>query len=175
MSPSTGTNIVGTVNVLTIQDTANIYVGGEFGVTGQVYREIARLNMNGILDTSFNLGVGPDATVYAIAAQSNGQILIGGSFDHVNGSSRLHSLARLNTDGSVDTTGFFAGTGADDIIDNIVPQADGTIYIGGAFTSFNGTRRMGFARLYAVDGTVDTSFMDTAYNQFAGLAKNLFR
>ncbi len=44
------------------------------------------------------------------------------------------------------------------------------VLIGGTFTKYNGTRRMGLARLNP-DGTVDTSFMDTAYNQFAGLTK----
>ena len=45
--------------------------------------------------------------------------------------------------------------------------------MGGAFTSFNSTRRVGVARLF-LDGTVDTSFLDTAYNQFAGLITPLF-
>ena len=47
-------------------------------------------------------------------------------------------------------------------------QPDGKILIGGDFTTYNQTRRVGVARLYA-DGSLDTSFMDTAYNQFAGL------
>jgi len=165
------TNITGTVNAIAVQGT-NIYVGGEFSVAGQVYREIARFNTNGVLDTSFDPGVGPDATVYAIATQPDGQVVIGGAFTHVNGTA-LNSLARLGTDGTVDTANFYPGTGADNIIYSVNVNADGTIYIGGAFTSFNGTRRMGFARLFT-DGTVDTSFMDTAYNQFAGLPKIYF-
>ena len=44
------------------------------------------------------------------------------------------------------------------------------MYVGGAFSSFNGTHRLGFTRLYP-NGTVDTTFMDTAYNQFAGLKR----
>src|SRR5579859_6645333 len=36
------------------------------------------------------------------------------------------------------------------------------------FTSFNQTRRIALVRLFPW-GPVDTSFMDTAYNQFAGL------
>lgn len=164
------TNINGTVNALAIQGT-NIYVGGEFTVVGQIYRNIARLSSSGALDTSFDPGVGANAAVYAIAIQTNGQVLIGGDFTEVNGSSMNH-LARLNTSGSVDTTGFFIGIGADNAVWSINPQTNG-IYIGGSFTSFNGTRRMGFARLYD-DGTVDTTFMDTAYNQFAGLTKIYF-
>jgi len=36
------------------------------------------------------------------------------------------------------------------------------------FTTFNQTRRLGLARLMS-SGVLDTSFLDTAYNQFAGL------
>ena len=42
------------------------------------------------------------------------------------------------------------------------------ILIAGDFTSYNETRRMGLTRLNP-DGSVDTSFLDTAFNQFAGL------
>ena len=61
--------------------------------------------------------------------------------------------------------------GADDTVWNITLQPlDGTIYVGGQFSSFNGTHRLGFTRLYP-NGTVDTTFLDTAYNQFAGLKR----
>ena len=43
----------------------------------------------------------------------------------------------------------------------------GKVLLAGIFKTFNQTRRVGIARLFG-DGTVDTSFMDTAYNQFAG-------
>ena len=50
------------------------------------------------------------------------------------------------------------------------PAPTTTIYVGGQFDYINGTRRVGFARLN-IDGTVDTTFLDTAYNQFAGLVR----
>lgn len=165
------TNLTGRVDAIAVQGT-NIYVGGEFTVTGKLYRNIARLSTNGLLDTSFDPGVGPNSAVYALAVQTNGQVVLGGAFTEVNGTG-LNYLARLNKDGSVDTDNFFFGRGADDVVWTINPQSDGTLYIGGQFTTINGTRRMGFARLYA-DGTVDTTFMDTAYNQFAGLPKVYF-
>ncbi len=51
-----------------------------------------------------------------------------------------------------------------------VVTTNSEIYVGGAFSMINGTHRLGFARLYA-NGLVDTTFMDTSYNQFAGLKK----
>src|SRR6185312_13179292 len=53
---------------------------------------------------------------------------------------------------------------------NSVVNVSSAIYLGGQFSSYNGTHRLGLARLYT-DGTVDTRFMDTVYNQFAGLPK----
>ena len=149
---------------------SQVYIGGAFmNVGGYGFSGIARLNSNGSLDTSFNPGVGSDDDVYALSVLAGGSVLIGGAFTHVNGFSYSH-LAELNSDGSVDT-GFMPGTGgADNDVECIVPQSNGTIYVGGDFTSFNGTHRLGFTRLYS-DGTVDTTFMDTAYNQFAGLPR----
>jgi uncharacterized delta-60 repeat protein len=145
-----------------------ILVGGLFNVAGQGYANLARLNSDGSLDTTFNPGTGADGAVRTLVYQPNGQIVAGGAFTHINGSA-YNRLARLNSDGSIDS-GFFVGTGADNTIYNLTLQSDGTMFVGGAFTSFNGTHRLGFTRLNS-DGTVDTSFLDTAYNQFAGLTR----
>jgi uncharacterized delta-60 repeat protein len=150
--------------------STGILVGGQFNVAGQSYANIARFTTNGVLDTTFNPGTGPDNTVLALGWQLNGHAVAGGSFTHVNGSSYNH-IVRLNSDGSIDTTNFFVGNGADNVVHSITLQPlDGTMYVGGAFSSFNGTHRLGFTRLYS-NGTVDTTFMDTAYNQFAGLKR----
>ena len=154
----------------TITLNAGFIAGGQFNVAGQIYGNIARFTTNGLLDTTFNPGTGPDNKVLALAWQPNDQVVAGGVFTHVNGSS-YNRIVRFNADGSIDTTNFFVGIGADDVVYNIILQsAIGAIYVGGQFSSFNGTHRLGFTRLYA-NGTVDTTFMDTAYNQFAGLKK----
>ncbi|MEI6197839.1 MAG: hypothetical protein WCS42_26285, partial [Verrucomicrobiota bacterium] len=147
-----------------------VMVGGAFAVAGQNYLNIARVNTtDGSLDTTFIPGTGPDSTVLALGSQLDGKIVLGGAFTKISGT-KLNRLARLNADGSIDTVSFFPGTGADDTVYNLLSQIDGSLYVGGAFTSFNGTHRLGFTRLYA-DGTVDTTFLDTAYNQFAGLKR----
>ena len=46
------------------------------------------------------------------------------------------------------------------------------IVIAGSFSEYNQTRRMCIARINP-DGTLDTSYGDTAYNQFVGLPKYL--
>ena len=152
---------------------SSIYIGGNFINVGSYgFSGIAELNADGTLDTSFNPGIGSDDAVNALGVLSDGSVVIGGAFTHVNGFSYNH-LAKLGADGTVDAT-FMPGTGgADNDVYSVTPQSNGTIYVGGEFTSFNGTHRLGFTRLYS-DGTVDTSFMDTAYNQFAGLPRIYF-
>jgi len=147
-----------------------IAAGGQFNVAGQGYANIVRFTTNGVLDTSFNPGTGMDGKVLALAWQPNNQIIAGGVFTHVNGSA-YNRIVRLNADGSIDTTNFYVGTGANDVVYNITLQSQSSsIYVGGQFSSFNGTHRLGFTRLYS-NGTVDTTFMDMAYDQFAGLKR----
>lgn len=168
------------INAMALQADGKIVIGGEFtSVDNASLTNIARLNANGTLDTTFNPGYGADGIVYAIGLQPTGgvtNIIIGGAFNNVNLISSK-SIARLNPNGSFDPT-FNVGIGADDTIRTLLvyPATDtnvGNILIGGFFTSFNGTRRVGMARLFA-NGPVDTTFMDTAYNQFAGLINNYY-
>jgi uncharacterized delta-60 repeat protein len=159
-----------TASVAPLVSSSGIFVGGDFGVSGQSYADIARFTPNGSLDTTFNPTAGADNPIYTLGWQLDGKVVVGGSFTHFNGSP-MNRIARLNGNGSLDTTNFFVGTGANDVVWNLTLQPlDGTMYVGGQFSSFNGTHRLGFTRLYA-NGTVDTTFLDTAYNQFAGLKR----
>lgn len=165
----------GTVHCLALAPDGTMVVGGEFTQAGAHLRNrIARLRDDGSVDTGFDprTGVtGGIAAVYALALQPDGRILIGGTFDRVDLRPR-RNLARLNPDGTIDES-FDPGTGADDTVYTLTLQPDGRIILGGLFTSVNQTRRINLARLFA-DGRVDTSFMDTAYNHFAGFPKPYF-
>ncbi|MCX6904852.1 MAG: hypothetical protein NTW03_15500 [Verrucomicrobia bacterium] len=93
----------------------DIFIGGGFSSYNGTQRNgVARLNNNGSLDTGFNPGLGADAPVRSMAVQSDGKILVAGDFYTFNGYSRS-GLARLNQDGSVDTS-FNPGWGADGIV-----------------------------------------------------------
>jgi uncharacterized delta-60 repeat protein len=88
------------------QPDGRIFVGGSFtNVQGQIRDRMARLWPDGQLDPSFNP---PPSTGYrhrvtAIALQSDGRILVGGTFDTMGGLPYA-GLARLNADGSLDPT-----------------------------------------------------------------------
>ena len=163
-NPGVGPN--GFINAILVQADGAIVIGGEFSsVSGVARSGIARLNANGTLDGTFNPGAGADGAVYALALQG-AKILVGGAFSNFDLRSSRR-LARLEADGTFDTT-FNIGTGADDTVYAITVQNNGLIYVGGIFTSFNQTRRVGLARLESY-GTVDTTFLDTAYNDYAGV------
>jgi uncharacterized delta-60 repeat protein len=144
------------VYTMYIKSDGKIFIGGDFtNVNGSFINFIVHLNSDGSTDTSFNSGAGANDDVHAIVVQPDGKILVGGNFTTIN-SVPLNRLARLNSDGSVDTT-FMIGTGANNEINAITLQADGKILIGGLFTSFNGTSLNRLARLNG-NGTLDNTF-----------------
>jgi uncharacterized delta-60 repeat protein/uncharacterized repeat protein (TIGR01451 family) len=163
------------VYAVTTDNLGNVILGGAFNfVNGTNWNRIARLLPNGNLDSSFNPGFGADGHVQAVVVQSDNSIILGGAFQNFNLISR-NSIARLTPAGVLDTS-FAPGSGFNDIVYSLDVQPDGNILVGGQFTMYNGTRRVGLARLLGGQlsnpgegGWLDTSFMDTAYNQFAGV------
>jgi len=121
----------------------------------------------GALDPTY-VPVISGGTVYATALQPNGELVIAGTFTSVGGASRNH-LARLYSNGTLDT-GFLNNlSGANNIVYCAVVEGDGRIVIGGTFTSVNGTARSGVARLNT-NGTLDGSFLPGTYSAVYGLA-----
>ncbi len=109
-----------------------------------------------------------DNTVYSLAVQADGKILVGGAFNHINGQAKSH-IARLNTDGSVDTT-FTADTNGS--VYSIVVQANGKILVGGDFTMIGGQSRSYVARL-DTNGSVETAFNPNANGMVRAIAVQL--
>jgi uncharacterized delta-60 repeat protein len=153
-NPGTGADSI--VLTTSLQSDGKIIIGGWFNsYNGTSRNRIARLNTDGILDTSFIPGTGADSTVLTTSLQSDGKIIIGGDFTSYNGTGR-NRIARLNTDGTLDTT-FNPGTGTNNAVYTACLQSDGKIIIGGNFTSYDGIGRNNIARLNT-DGTLDTTF-----------------
>lgn len=151
-----GTGANGIVYSMALQPDGKIVIGGAFTrINGVSRNRIARLNVDGSLDVTFDPGLGADDRVRSVALQSNGKVVIGGDFFEVNQFGRLR-IARLNANGSVDTT-FDPGTGADEEVFSVVPQPDGRVLIGGYFLNVNDVPRNYIARLNS-NGSVDDSF-----------------
>ena len=154
------TGIAASVNSIAIQSDGKIVLGGTFTTfNGATVNRIVRLNSDGTRDTAFstNTGTGANDVIFSRDIQTDGKILLGGSFTTFNDAT-VNRIVRLNADGTVDTAfSTNTGTGANSIIFSIVTQSDGKILLGGSFTTFNGATVNRIVRLNA-DGTVDTAF-----------------
>lgn len=144
------------ISTMAILSNGKILIGGGFTLFGETTRNrIARLNVDGTLDSSFDPGTGANNYIHSITLQSDGKILIVGNFTTYNGTSR-NRIARLNSDGTLDTS-FDPGTGADWGVYSLAIQNDGKILIVGDFEEFNGINIRRIVRLNS-NGTQDTSF-----------------
>jgi len=105
--------------------------------------------------STFCVGQGFDSEVDSISLQPDGKILVGGSFNHYNGTSAYY-IIRLNSDGSIDNT-FNSGIGFDDFTYLIVLQPDGKILAVGNFNNYNNVSANHIIRLNS-NGTIDNTF-----------------
>jgi uncharacterized delta-60 repeat protein len=154
---STGTGFDNYVKTIVVQADGKILVGTDFTTyNGVNENRIIRLNTDGSKDISFSTGSGFNNTVFAIAVQADGKILVGGQFSTYNGVT-ANSIIRLNTNGSKDTS-FITGIGFSSFVTAIATQSDGKILVGGEFTSYNGATAMRIVRLNT-NGNKDTSFI----------------
>jgi uncharacterized delta-60 repeat protein len=145
---TSGTGFNDEVRSTSIQADGKIIVGGDFTTfNGTATTRITRLNTDGSLDATFNIGTGFNVSVWSISIQEDGKIIVGGEFSNFNGTAR-NRIARLNTDGSLDTS-FNPGSGFNTTVRSTSIQADGKIIVGGDFTSFNGSTRNRIARLFS--------------------------
>jgi uncharacterized delta-60 repeat protein len=168
----------GQISTIAVQTDGKIVIGGAFtglapvGATELTERNrIARLNADGSIDTAYNPNA--NGNVLAAALQSDGKLLIGGSFTTLQpGTESVFTLrkyaARLNADGTVDSAfNLDINELPGNRVDSIRVQPDGRFFLGGSFTSLHpaGTAarvtRSTFARL-AANGSVDTTFEASA-------------
>ena len=137
-------------------------VAGDFTIysnAGVLYTNVARLNYDGTLDTTFAQTQLFNTTYVQVLAEPNGKIILAGAFSYFNNIA-VPNIIRLNADGSLDTT-FNAGTGTAGTIRGMAVQPDGKYIISGTFESFNGVAKHLNARLNT-DGSLDTTFNYTS-------------
>jgi uncharacterized delta-60 repeat protein len=157
LDPTFSPTVNGAILSLVLQSDGKAIIAGNFTtVNGTTRNRIARLNPDGSLDGSFLSGpTGPDATVSAVALQTDGKVVIGGAFGSINGVPKA-GLARLNADGSLDNS-YGPGSGLSGNANCLALQPDGQVVAGGSFTAYNSVPRRNIARV-TTTGAVDTSF-----------------
>ncbi|MFT3829916.1 MAG: hypothetical protein QM691_09460 [Opitutaceae bacterium] len=172
-------SVAGSAQAVVSLPDGRYYVAGAFlQIDGAPRSSIARFNADGSLDDEFAVGAGGIAgDVLAVAVQADGKVVIGGAFTRVGGLAR-NRIARLNVDGSPDTS-FAPGYGCDGPVRGVAVDAAGRILVCGEFGFFNGSRRQGLVRLSS-DGQIDYSFFPYAPtlggdqgSAFAGMANCL--
>ena len=167
------------VVTLSVQADGKILVAGEFtklggGGAGTITRNrIGRLNADGSIDQDFNPGA--NDAVFALAAQPDGKIVVGGRFTTIGGGGTgtitRNRIGRLNADGSCDLT---FNPGANGLVSALAVQASGRILVAGDFATLGGgstglNPRSYIGRLNA-NGSLDTSFDPGADDNVYALA-----
>ena len=142
----------GPVRALGLQEDGKVLVGGDFGTfDGLILPRLVRLHADGFVDRSFNIGLGLDGSVLAVAEVEEGRLLVGGDFTRVDGAP-MTNLVRLEPDGTRSATGQGSVDGP---VRAIVSRP--SVVVGGAFGRVQGQPRYGVARMLA-GGAVDPDF-----------------
>jgi len=134
------------LNSIVCQPDGKILVGGRFSkINGIARSNIARLNSNGSLDSTFDPGTGASGEVFKLMLSSNDQVVAVGAFTQYSGVTR-NRIVRINSAGSIDPA-FDPGAGADATIVDIAPLPSNQLAIVGYFRNFDNLPRYGFAIL----------------------------
>ena len=161
----------------------SILVGGQFRKYNNITTNyFLKLNPNGTLDTSFNVGgSGFEYWTKTILVQPlDNKIIVTGNFETYNGVSSK-SIVRLNPDGSRDNTfnvgtGFIGSSGNRGAVDGSYLQSDGKVVAVGRFTSYNGTPCNNIIRLKYVTWTNIKFFKHkSVYNRMCNVNDELRR
>ena len=131
-----GTGFNGDVNTIAVQTDGKLIIGGDFSsFNGVSANKIIRLNNDGTIDSNFSTGTGFNNIVKTIAIQSDGKILVGGTFTTYNGISK-NRIVRLNNDGTIDNS-YQTSIGFNNSVNDIKILLDGNAIIGGSFTTYS--------------------------------------
>ena len=127
-----GTGFNNKVNTIEIDEYKKILIGGNFtSYSDNTYNRIIKLNIDGSIDTGFNIGLGFDNIVNCIKIDSNSNIIVSGDFNSYN---RITNpkLVRLSSNGNFDVN--FINEKYNNKINTISISSFNKILVGGNFT-----------------------------------------
>lgn len=133
-----------------------LYVVGNFStVNGRTLGRIARLDADGVLDTTFTTSnSGFNQELMDIALQDDKPVVVGG-FTSYRGTN-IARLARLNLDGTLDTN--FVPPIFNGNVNAVTVDGADAIIVGGAFTTVGGVTHNNIVRFLPGTSTRDTDF-----------------
>ncbi|MEP2668145.1 MAG: fibronectin type III domain-containing protein [Cyclobacteriaceae bacterium] len=147
------------ITAIAIQGDGKILVA-EFATSdGPMRGVLVRLNANGSIDNTFNMGSAANGYLGAITLQSDNKIIVAGSFVSFNDTS-VRGIVRLNSNGTIDNS-FISPVIEQNNVGSqfdLAVQADGKIIMTGHHSGVDGVVKPYFLRLNP-NGTLDTDFM----------------
>ena len=150
-----------------------IIIGRLTSYNGVARKYIARLNPDGTLDETWVAPTLSSGYLYCVTILSNNKVLIGGSFTVSGGGFTYRNIARLNADGSLDTTfiplgiGVTRGAGNGEV--HAISVYSNRVFVGGTFTLFNGQAKSRIVKLNT-DGTTDATFVGSFNGEVRAIA-----
>ncbi len=135
----------------------SLYVGGDF----QHYRGVSAYGLakislaNAALDTTFTRSTGVNGVPVSIAF-SGSNVVAGGQFSTYRGMSLRH-LAKLDIGSDVFDSAFTSLGGADGPV-YALSLTNGSLYVGGNYTTLHGFSRGGLGKINPASGAVDSGF-----------------
>ena len=153
-----------------VDGDGKIYLAGKFSLFGSMsVAGVVRLNPDGSLDTSWIPPMtGGIVKAVLIDPSGNGKLYIGGAFTSIDGV-QANYIARLNSDGSLDTT-FDSTVGFDVTVNSLAASPTGQVIAAGFFSTYRGQSFVSVAALLP-DGSPDPTFLpNLALNNWMGFS-----
>jgi uncharacterized delta-60 repeat protein len=136
------------VNAIDVASDGNIVVVGLFFSYNDIpVNRIVRLEPDGDIDQSFDVGSGLSGFVLDVESDSKGRVIVVGGMGQYNGEATNY-VVRLKPDGSLDHE-YFSGLSLDGFVHTLSIQADDNVVIGGDFNRIGSDYRSNIARLLA--------------------------
>lgn len=151
------------ITALAVQSDGKVLVGGYYTEDGAPEGiTIRRLNTDGSPDNSFQAGFAPNGILAALALESNGNILAGGSFTSFGGQT-AQGVVRLSPNGSL-LQAIPLNAAGPVYVSSLYIQANGRFLVGGAFNEegylsyheISGAPVAGFNFSITLPGTTNT-------------------
>ena len=148
-------SVLGTVYAVAAAGNRTI-IGGSFNSIGGVPRQnLAAINPDGTLDTSWDAST--NGVVYALAASSDGDtVYVGGGFTTIGGVDRSRLAAVDAASGVVSST--WTTTANNNLVRALATDAGDRLYVGGNFGRIGGRAIPRLAAVSQSSGVVDASF-----------------
>ncbi len=160
-SPNAGN---GNINdAIQMPDGKLVLVGTFTTFNGVSRNRVVRINLDGSVDNSFNIGTGADDEITSITYNATtNKLLLGGTFKNFNGQSRT-GVAMLDADGSLTSSFTFPSLNGG-IVNFAAQLNNGKVIVGGSFNLYRNVLRQGFMILNA-DGTLANGYNNTGVFQ----------